>query len=340
LAQVRVMALGVVFLRVFLFAVGAFCYALLGILSQLSKSADGSYAYSMPGVVLCAEAVKLCLSVAFLRQETGSLENTLGTIRAANFWLWASFSVPALLYAIGNILDMENNRHMDPATEQLLVQLKILTTALTWRIVFQTPLGWRKWLSLVFLFLGAALAAWPSASGGKAVKTMYIDPIGFVFVFMHCWTSALAGVYNEWLYKNKQGRADSIHVCNVRLYAIGCLFHLCFHFASNPLGRHPIFGLFTGFNRYTWCLVLTYAMMGLLLAQVMKFFDNIVKLFISGSSMYVSAVLSWLIFGFAPGPFFVAGLVVVTIAIFVYNAERIAPFLGVSVVSQDRPKKA
>ena len=38
-AQVRVMALGVVFLRVFLFAVGAFCYALLGIISPLCRLA-------------------------------------------------------------------------------------------------------------------------------------------------------------------------------------------------------------------------------------------------------------------------------------------------------------
>jgi len=311
-------------LCVFLFGVGAFCYALLGILSQLSKSADGSYAYSMPSVVLTAEAVKLVLSFIFLRAETGSLAATCASIRDGRYWVWAAYMVPAVLYAINNILDMENNQHMDPATEQVLVQLKILTTGITWRIVFQAPMGRRKWLSLVFLFLGAVLAAWPSNPDDKAVKqNMHIDPIGYLLVFIYCWISAFAGIYNEWLYKNKWGKGDSIHLCNIRLYLIGCCCLSFFHWQANPTDRHPITGLFTGYNRYTCGLVITFAMMGLILSQVMKFFDNIVKLFISGSSMYVSAVLSYVIFGFVPKPTFVAGLVVVTAAILMYNAERL-----------------
>ena len=33
------------------FCVATCCYALLGLLSQLSKEADGTYAYSLPSVV-------------------------------------------------------------------------------------------------------------------------------------------------------------------------------------------------------------------------------------------------------------------------------------------------
>eukprot|EP00435_Cladocopium_sp_Y103_P018666 s234_g4.t1 len=50
-------------LGVVLFCLGSACYALLGILSQLSKSPDGSYGYSLPSVVLLAEFTKLCISV-------------------------------------------------------------------------------------------------------------------------------------------------------------------------------------------------------------------------------------------------------------------------------------
>jgi UDP-sugar transporter A1/2/3 len=309
-------------LRVFLFSVGSVCYALLGILSQLSKSQDGSYAYSMPSVVLTAEAVKLCLSVAFLWRESDSQKRFWVDLCSGSLADWLSFSVPALLYAINNILDMENNQHMDPATEQVLVQLKILTTGIAWRIVFRMPLGARKWLSLVFLFAGAACAAWPSPSGSKA-KTMHIDSIGFLLVFIYVWISAIAGVYNEWLYKrvDASGKCDNFHVCNIRLYIMGCCCHLLFHVSNTP--GHPIFGLFHGYNRYTWGLVATYAMMGLLLSQVMKYFDNIVKLFISGSSMYVSAALSWLIFSIEPTSTFMLGLVIVSIALVMYNAERI-----------------
>ena len=86
--------------------------------------------------------------------------------------------------------------------------------------------------------------------------------------------------------------------CNVRIYVIGCAVNLGFHLYHKPVSS--LWRLTEGYNRYCWGLVATYSLMGLLLAQVMKFFDNIVKLFISGSSMYVSALLSYAIFGYTP----------------------------------------
>lgn len=64
-----------------------------------------------------------------------------------------AFAFPSALYSLGprvpnvvwnlslsqrgalrlnNNLDMLNNQHMDPATEQVLVQAKILTTGIVW----------------------------------------------------------------------------------------------------------------------------------------------------------------------------------------------------------------
>jgi UDP-galactose transporter len=305
-----------------LFALGSLCYALLGVLSQLSKSPDGSYAYSMPSVVFLAEAVKLCLSFAFLSAETGSPLAAIGDVLGGPPMRWAAFAVPSVLYSLNNNLDMLNNQHMDPATEQVLVQGKILTTGIVWWLVFQEPLGTRKWVALILLFCGTVLAGWPSDDKPDPTqKIMYIDTIGVFLVILYIWVSASAGVYNEWLYKYI-GKGESIHTANIRLYTIGCIVNLS-GFVASSSESHRKGGLLTGYNSYTWGLVATYALMGLLLAQVMKFFDNIVKLFISGSSMYVSAVLSWLIFGYTPTTTFLAALVLVTVAIILYNAEKI-----------------
>jgi len=305
--------------------VGAFCYALLNVLSQLSKEPDGSYAYSMPTVVLTAEAVKFCLSMGFLAKEQGSLLAALRAVWATPLATWLLFAVPAVLYAVNNNLDMLNNQYMDPATESVLVQLKILTTGLAWRFVFKKELGGRKWVSLVLLFLGCAGAGWPTASTGKATNGMYIEPFGLVLVSFYVVISATAGVYNEWLYKNL-GRDESIHVCNIRIYTIGVLFCLCTHLGVHSAGGGaPLRNLFHGYNVYTWALVATYSLMGLLLAQVMKVFDSIVKLFISGSSMYVSAVLTVLVFGRMPSAMFVGSMVLVTLAVLLFNAEKIEP---------------
>ena len=44
---------------------------------------------------------------------------------------------------------MMNNLYMDPATESVLVQGKVLTTGLAWRFVFKEELGTLKWTALV-----------------------------------------------------------------------------------------------------------------------------------------------------------------------------------------------
>jgi len=313
--------------RALLFCLGSLCYALLNVLSQLSKEPDGSYAYSMPTVVLSAELVKLCLSVGFLVREVGSPVVALRTIGATPATTWFHFAMPAVLYAVNNNLDMLNNQYMDPATESVLVQLKILTTGLAWWLVFKQPIGRRKWLALVLLFVGCCGAGWPTTSSDRKQNAMYIEPFGVVLVAMYVVISATAGVYNEWLYKNL-GRKDSIHVCNIRIYTVGSLFCLLTHFSTNSRGGDArLLDLWKGYNVYTWSLVVTYSMMGLLLAQVMKFFDSIVKLFISGSSMYASALLTVTIFDRVPSPMFMGSMVLVTLAILLYNVERILPLL-------------
>jgi len=303
-------------LAVFLLA--PFCYALLNVLSQLSKEEDGSYAYSMPSVVLLAEFVKLCLSMIFLSRELG-LTKAVQTIFTRPY-RWFLFAVPSVLYAVNNNLDMLNNMYMDPATESVLVQLKILTTALAWRLVFGSAIGGRKWMSLFLLFCGCGLAALPS-DGGKASATMYIEPFGVVLIMFYVCISATAGVYNEWLYKSI-GADESIHISNIRIYTVGVLFCLSTHLSTG--GANPLQGgLVKGYNAYTWALVATYSVMGLLLAQVMKYFDNIVKLFISGSSMYASAFLTVVIFKRYPSAMFTASLALVSAAQVGYNWERI-----------------
>jgi len=313
-------------LRAFLFAVGSVCYALLGIFSQLSKSADGSYAFSMPTVVLTAEAVKLCLSTFFLLRETRSLSGVLRAVFNTPVRTWFLWMCPSILYSLNNNLDMLNNQYMDPATEQVLVQLKILTTGLAWWFVFQEPLGTRKWLALVLLFLGCVGAGWPQEASAGSRSTMYIEPFGVFLVGVYASISAIAGVYNEWLYK-VGGAKESIHASNIRLYMIGVAFNFLGFVSALPAENRAqsLHGLWRGYNGYTWGLVATYAIMGLLLSQVMKYFGSIVKLFISGSSMYVSAVLTWAIFGLKPSVMFVLSLSVVTLAILIFNAEKL-PF--------------
>mmetsp|Transcript_21032 Transcript_21032/g.43675 ORF Transcript_21032/g.43675 Transcript_21032/m.43675 type:complete len:121 (+) Transcript_21032:294-656(+) len=114
----------------------------------------------------------------------------------------------------------------------------------------------------------------------------------------------------------------------MRIYTVGCLFCLGTHFCVHPDATSiSLESLFRGYNRYTCALVATYSLMGLLLAQVMKVFDSIVKLFISASSMYASALFTVFLFRRIPSSLFVGSMLLVTLAILLYNLERIQPLL-------------
>lgn len=323
------MELQAILVRVAVLVVGSLCYALLNVLSQLSKEPDGSYAYSLPTVVLLAEFVKLCISMGYLtRDNGGSILTALNIVLATPAMTWALFAVPSVVYAINNNLDMLNNKYMDPATESVLVQLKILTTAVMWWLVFAQQLNRRKWGSLVLLFVGCSGAGWPTSSGAEVLDSMYIKPFGLVLISMYVNLSAFAGVFNEWLYKGV-GKNDSIHLCNIRIYVVGVSFCFCTHclMQNSEDKNSSLFYLCKGYNIYTWGLVATYSLMGLILAQIVKRYGSIVKLFISGSSMYFSAVLSLVLFGRIPSALFMASISLVTLAIFLYNWESIQPLL-------------
>eukprot|EP00811_Abedinium_folium_P033997 NODE_6918_length_1625_cov_10.714953.p1 GENE.NODE_6918_length_1625_cov_10.714953~~NODE_6918_length_1625_cov_10.714953.p1 ORF type:complete len:328 (+),score=88.82 NODE_6918_length_1625_cov_10.714953:193-1176(+) len=313
---------------VFLFVAGVLCYALVGTLSQLSKADDGTYPFSLSSVVLLAELGKLCMSVAFSWKEEGSVRSSWRALVGNRGMDWAVFVVPSLLYALNNMLDMYNNLFMDPATEQVLVQTKILTTFFFSWLVFHGNFGARKVFAVFLLFFGCVCVAWPSGDANTgAVKSFYVEPFGMVLILFYATFSGVASIYNEWLYKGSQ-KHESIHVCNARLYMFGICHCTVSHLLTAEGLNRSVTGLINGYNGYTWALVLAYCCMGLALSQVMKYLSNIFKLFISASSMYVQALLVWGIWGLVPTPKFVVGLVLVTVSSILYKLEFLLDFIA------------
>eukprot|EP00929_Paragymnodinium_shiwhaense_P083480 TRINITY_DN44513_c0_g1_i1.p1 TRINITY_DN44513_c0_g1~~TRINITY_DN44513_c0_g1_i1.p1 ORF type:complete len:338 (-),score=59.48 TRINITY_DN44513_c0_g1_i1:4-1017(-) len=316
-----------------LFVLGSCLYAGLGILSQLSKEADGSYAYSMPSVVLGAESTKLLLSCCFLQQEVGGVDAAVKVVRRAPWKSWWMFAVPSAIYSVGNNLDMLCNQYMDSATFQVCAQLKILTTGVLWWCVFRQALGIRKWLALTMLMFGSALAAMPTGDA-DAPRKMFIEPIGMVLILIYASCSALASVYTEYVYKTV-GMNESIHFQNIAMYTFGIMLNFLFYMSDRR--RQVLAGVeaswlpMHGYNFWTWCLLANYAFMGLLTSFIMKYLDNIQKLLMAGASMYVSTFATSVLFRLLPSGTFVLGLAMVTGALATYHWEKIEPFFpGIS----------
>ena len=80
------------------FCVATCCYALLGLLSQLSKEADGTFAYSLPSVVLLAELCHLfCLfSASKVVEESTDLSKPILGSKPPNLGAGTAENVPNL----------------------------------------------------------------------------------------------------------------------------------------------------------------------------------------------------------------------------------------------------
>lgn len=305
-----------------LFVCGAILYAADGVLSQLSKSEDGTYKYSMPSVVFISEWTKLILSVMFLLWEKGSPGQAIAAVCKMPLRSWVGFAVPGVLYAINNNLALLCNQYMDSATFQVMSQMKIGTTGLLWWVVFRISLGLRKSVAIALLMMGSMCASWPSEVGKNVT---YSEPLGIGLAVVYCSISALAGVFTEWLYK---GQAHvSVHLQNIKMYTWGVVGNYAMYLVGKNKSGLDLLGssisIFENYNLYTWCLVGDFACLGLLMSVIMRYFTNVHKLLMVGSSMYVSCLLTAVLLNVLPSMMYFIGMMIVTSSLIMYNWDKL-----------------
>lgn len=142
--------------------------ALQGLLTAASKRGN-SYAYNTATVPLLAEALKFAISACILRHQ---LRHKAAVQVTRNFRASLLFLVPSVIYWVHNNVQFATLRLLDPATYQVLGNLKIVTTGVLFWVLLRRQLTVLQWLALVLLMLGAAtsqvvprLALW-----GQAVR--------------------------------------------------------------------------------------------------------------------------------------------------------------------------
>lgn len=92
-----------------------------------------------------------------------------GAVFAGDSWKKA---IPAMLYTMQNSLQYMAAGNLDAATFQVTSQLKILTTAVFSVVLLGKLLDTRKWLSLVLLTVGVAVASYPVGFSHETVLTI------------------------------------------------------------------------------------------------------------------------------------------------------------------------
>ncbi|CAN8272810.1 unnamed protein product [Cochlearia groenlandica] len=292
-----------------------------GILTTLSQS-DGGYKYDYATVPFLSELFKLIISGLFLWREMHNNVLSSSTARITTDWKSVRlFVIPSLIYLIHNNVQFATLTYVDTSTYQIMGNLKIVTTALLFRLFLKRKLSNLQWMAIGLLAVGTTTSQ-VKGCGEASCDSILTAPIqGYLLGILSASLSALAGIYTEFLMKRNN---DSLYWQNLQLYTFGSLFNVArliaddfrFGYEKGPWWQR----IFDGYSITTWLVVLNLGSTGLLVSWLMKYADNIVKVYSTSMAMLLTMVASIYLFRFKPTLQLLMGIVICIMSLHMYFA--------------------
>ncbi|XWS50055.1 hypothetical protein CRYUN_Cryun12cG0055500 [Craigia yunnanensis] len=212
-----------------------------GLLITLSQS-NGGYKYDYATVSFFAEVFKLLVSSLLLWRECQTSPSPIITTEWKSVRL---FPIPSIIYLIHNNIQFATLTYVDTSTYQIMGNLKIVTTAILFRLFLRKKVFYLQWMVIVLLAVGTTTSQVKGCGEASCDSQFTASIQGYILGILSACISALAGVYTEFLMKRN---SDSLYWQNLQLHT------------------------FT-----TWLVDLNLGSTGLLVSWLMKYADNIVK---------------------------------------------------------------
>ena len=285
-----------------------------GLLIAVSKQ-GGKFEYSVMSANCMVETTKCVISLLFLMKQWNTIgvteDNTLMTT-LHEIWV---YPIPALLYLIKNLMQYVIFLYVDPPSYQILKNLNIISTGILYRIFLKKKLNSIQWSALILLTLGCTT----SQLNTQSDNVLSTPKAGVFLAIVMALLSGSAGVYTELIIKKRPQR--SINVQNFYLYIFGIVFNmLAILMYDNSQVMEK--GFFYGYRGITFVMILNHALSGLAVSMVMKYANNITKVYSTSVAMLLTTLISIPLFGFELSVPFVLGSGVVTVAVFLHSQAK------------------
>lgn len=285
------------------------------LLAALSQEGDGKYAYHTSVIPFTSEIMKLVLSLVFLQIETGFSQEAWDGL---TFRMIVQYGGLGLLYAIQNNMLFLLLGHVDPATYQVLSNMRIPFTAFLLYLLTGRSFERREIVSIVILVYGAMLS--------QVTSDFHIalSFVGALFMALNTTLSGLGGVANQILLK---GGTSSIHLQNAVLYFFGVIFSTL-NMARDISSSDLTWGtLYTGFNAYAVAAVINLAILGIATSAILKYCDAMIRSIANVLSVMLSTVATSALLGKEISAYFALGALITSIGIYCYQTKETEPLI-------------
>jgi len=291
----------------------------LVLLMRVSRTnhVEGQPMYLASTAVFLMELMKLgicCCVIAYQSDDT--LVSELNTHVLQSPVEMAKLSIPSFLYTVQNNLLYFALSNLDAATYQVCYQLKILTTAVFSMILLQRKFSLKKWAALILLTVGVSIVQISgNRDDSKSESEKHSQFVGLVAVLCATCTSGFSGVYFE---KVLKGSPTSLWLRNVQMGIPSIIIAFVTVYAKDAAAVSEQ-GFLGGYTSLVWTVVIVQAVGGLIVAVVVKYADNVLKVFATSFSIVVSCVISGIFFDFHASWAFIVGASLVVISTALYS---------------------
>ena len=283
--------------------------------------------------VLTTESLKCTCSCLWVLGTGGSPASIAAYMRAE----WRTFVrvlLPAAIYNCQQMLELLALNRLEPQLFSLIVQSKLITTALFSVVLLGKRLRLTQYVALVLLLAGVCLAQGMSLrqkrahAGGSSFDWSSESMTGVLATVGIALLSGFAAVYTEGVLKRgatrsgghaaRDSRGAALAYTQIQMATASVLTIGVFATArdARAIAEH---GLWAGFDGSAMCAVASSAMGGLIVSAVLKYADSVLKGYATSGSVVLTGLLSSALFGTQLDATFLLAVAIVVVSIFLYN---------------------